>query len=142
MWLFKKHKHNVCRKDLVTMAKVYSECSTIEEFWVKADLMHLTPVSRWRWTNPFAVHYAMKNKAVRCLQYIGIPVVVTVLWLTAMLLPAKYNAIPLLILLVQLMLVSMQIFMWNKEDVAYEALCMASFEEIEAEMSKLSAMQV
>lgn len=138
MWPFQKHKHSTKTNDLVTMAKVYSKCSTIEEFWVKADLMHLKPVSRWRWTNPFAVHYAMKSKAIRCLQFICIPAVVAMLWMTAMLLPAKYNAVSSFMLLVQLMLVSMQIFMWNKEEVACEALCMASFEEIEAEMSKLS----
>lgn len=81
----------------------------------------------------------MKSKAVRCLQFIGIPVVIVVLWLTAMLLPAKYNAVSSLILLAQLVLVSVQMFMLNKDEVACEALCMANFEEIEAEMSKLSA---
>lgn len=134
MWPF--HKHNTSINDLVTMAKVYSKCSTIEEFWVNADLMHLKPVSRWRWTNPFAVHYAMKNKVVSCLLFIGIPVVVAVFWLTDMFLPAKYNVVSPFLELAQFALVCVQIFMWNKESVACEALCMARFEEIETEMSK------
>ena len=138
MWPFQKHKHSTKINDLVIMAKVYSKCSTIEEFWVKVDLMHLKPMSRWRWTNPFAVHYATKNKAIRCLQFIGIPIVVVVLWLTAVLLPTKYNAIYSLILLAQLALVSVQIFVLNKDEVACEALCMANFEEIEDELSTLN----
>ena len=60
-----KHDRVHIDERLLAMARVYSKCSSLEEFFIEVDLQQLEPVSWWRWTNPFAVHNAMKRRAVQ-----------------------------------------------------------------------------
>ena len=63
--LSKRDRVHIEDERLLAMARVYSKCSSLEEFFIEVDLLQLEPVSWWRWTNQFAVHHAMKRRAVR-----------------------------------------------------------------------------
>ena len=64
-------------KNIHAMAKIYVQCSSIEEFLIQANLQGLDYASRWKWNNPFVIyHIVSTSNIMKIAIYVIIPLLI------------------------------------------------------------------
>lgn len=129
MTIFKKRKSIFQLDDkLLAMAKLYTASNSIDEFLVLVDL-HINEVPYYRWSNPFVILDALKNKRTKRLFSICFPIAIFAggfsTWLPFM--PIWANIIAVL---VQFSIVGLQMFIDYRASLARQALCQVEYDAL------------
>ena len=123
MWLFKtsEAKKNIFKKKLLEIAQLYVASTSINEFLVYLDLRPDLHISICKWTNPFIIHYMIKNNKI--LKFICsslFPLFICNIGIIALLIPDKLIVINLFCVILQFSLLSIQIWLEYKDSIAQQ----------------------
>lgn len=134
MWPFKKKKQTLLiDKNLLDMARIYVDCTSIEEFLVHLDLKMNKECSKWKWTNPFVIFDAMKNKTIKKIFQFAFPVGVFGIGTISWMMPSEYIFVRMLVVLIQFSIGAIQFWIINKEIDARRAISQIEFERFNKE---------